>query len=179
MPGPLSRFFSEDHRRLDALLKRATAEPGRVALAPFEGFRAGILRHIGMEEKVLFAAAREARGGRPLPLAARLRVDHGAIAALLMPTPTPDIVAKIVAVLSPHNRREEEAGGVYEQCDDALGASAAEALVEELRGFPEIPLVPHNDAPLVMTHLAENLERALGQWEEPQPPCADDDKEER
>jgi hypothetical protein len=169
MPGPLARFFSEDHRRLDALLKRTTAESGRIDPAPFEQFRAGLLRHIGMEEKVLFVAARGARGGRPLPIAARLRVDHGAIAALLVPTPTPAIVAKIVVVLSPHNLREEEPGGAYERCDDALGASAAQALVEELRRFPEVPVTPHNDGPLVMAHLEENLQRALRQWEEPPP----------
>jgi hypothetical protein len=173
MPGPLSRFFSEDHRRLDALLERATAEPRQVDQAPFEEFRAGILRHIGMEEKVLFTAAREARGGRPLPLAARLRVDHGAIAALLVPTPTPDIVAKIVAVLSPHNLREEETGGVYEQCDDALGASAAEALVEELRHFPEVPLNPHNDSAAVLAHVEAAFQASRRQWEGPSPSAGD------
>lgn len=70
-----------------------------------------------MEEKVLFPAAR-ARG-QPLPIATRLRVDHGALAALLVPTPTPAIVAEILSVLGPHNLREEEPAGVYEACDDA------------------------------------------------------------
>jgi hypothetical protein len=31
----------------------------------------------------------------PLDLAARLRVDHGAIAAVLVPTPTPALVGEI------------------------------------------------------------------------------------
>ena len=88
MNGPLHRFFAADHRRLDALLRRSVSVPGRVDLVPFGEFRAGILKHIGMEEKVLFPAARHAREA-PLALAARLRVDHGAIAALLVPTPTP------------------------------------------------------------------------------------------
>jgi hypothetical protein len=160
----LHRFFSADHRRLDTLLKRSMAEPGRVDLAPFGEFRAGILRHIGMEEKVLFVAARRARGGEPLELAARLRVDHGAIAALLVPTPTPAIVADILSVLVPHNRREEEPGGVYDACDEALGPAEAERLAQELQAFPEPPLKPYNDSPEVTRHIEENLGLARRQW---------------
>lgn len=163
--GPLQRFFAADHRRLDGLLKAALAGPGAIDLASFGAFRAGLLRHIGMEEKVLFAAARAARGGQPLPIAARLRVDHGAIAALLVPTPTRAIVADLLSVLEPHNRREEQPGGAYESCDEALGASVAERLVEEeLRGFPEPPLKPYNDRPAVFEHIAANLDLARGQW---------------
>jgi hypothetical protein len=164
MPGPLHGLFSADHRRLDALLKRSMAEPGRVDLAPFAEFRAGILRHIGMEEKVLFTAARQARGGEPLGLAARLRVDHGAIAALLVPTPTPSLVRQILSVLVPHNRREEEPGGVYDACDEALGAAEAERLAGELQAFPEPPLKPYNDGPEIQRHIEESLALARRQW---------------
>lgn len=162
--GPLHRFFATDHRRLHELLRRAAEGDGPIDLASFGAFRAGILRHIGMEEKVLFAAAREARAGRPLPIAARLRVDHGAIAALLVPTPTRAIVADLVSVLSPHNRREEEPGGAYDACDQALGTDAAERLVAELQEFPEPPLKPYNDAPEVFAHMAANLGLARRQW---------------
>jgi len=163
-PGPLHRFFSADHLRLDDLLRRATEDMGPVDLALFGAFRAGLLRHIGMEEKVLFAAAREARGGEPLPIAERLRVDHGAIAALLVPTPTRAVVAKILSVLGPHNRREEEPGGAYDACDQALGPDAAERLVAALWGFPDPPLKPYNDGQEVMQHIAANLELARRQW---------------
>ena len=164
MPGPLHLFFSADHRRLDALLKRSIAEPGRIDLAPFGEFRAGILRHIGMEEKVLFTAARVARGGEPLDLAARLRVDHGAIAALLVPTPTPGLVGQILSVLVPHNRREEEPGGVYDACDEALGPAEAERLAAGLQVFPVPPLKPYNDGPEIQGHIEENLAQARRQW---------------
>jgi hypothetical protein len=165
MNGPLHRFFSADHRRLDLLLRRSIAEPGRVDLGPFGEFRAGILKHIAMEEKVLFPAARDARGA-PLPLASRLRVDHGAIAALLVPTPTPGIVAEILSVLGPHNRREEEPGGVYAACDQAVGPAEAERLVGELLAFPDVPLNAYNDGPEVLRHIAATLERARRQWPE-------------
>jgi len=165
-PGPLHRFFSADHLRLDDLLRRATEGMGPVDLALFGAFRAGLLRHIGMEEKVLFAAAREARGGEPLPIAERLRVDHGAIAALLVPTPTRALVAQVLSILGPHNRREEEPDGVYDACDQALGPDAAERLVAALREFPDPPLKPYNDGPQVMTHIEANLELARRQWVE-------------
>lgn len=172
MPGPLHRFFAADHDRLDALLKRSISRPGTVDLSSFGEFRAGILRHIGMEEKVLFPAGRHLHQhsphphatGEPFAIAAKLRVDHGAIAALLVPTPTPEIVADLLSVLVPHNRREEEAAGIYGLCDTALGAEAAERLIEQLRAFPEPPLKPYNDGPGVMKHVAETLAASRRQW---------------
>lgn len=163
MKGPLHDFFDADHRRLDGLLRLAMSEPGRIDPAPFGEFRAGLLRHIGMEEKVLFAAASRARHDR-LPIFAMLRVDHGAIASLLVPTPTPEIVADLLSVLGPHNRREEDPGGVYDICDEAIGASSAERLVGELASFPTPPLKEHNDAPVVHDHIRINLELSRRQW---------------
>jgi len=60
--GPIARHLAEDHARLDALLTRSLADVGELAREPFDAFRAGLLRHIALEEKILFKAAREARG---------------------------------------------------------------------------------------------------------------------
>ncbi|HXY40155.1 MAG TPA: hemerythrin domain-containing protein [Vicinamibacteria bacterium] len=164
MAGPLHRFFAADHDRLDALLRRAVAQPGGVDREAFDAFRAGLLRHIGMEEKVLFPAARRLRP-ELLPITSRLRVDHGAIAALLVPPPTPRIVDDLLSVLGPHNRREEEdEGGVYDACDAAVGEAAARRMVDELRGFPEAPLNPYNDGPEVRRHVAVTLAASRRQW---------------
>jgi hypothetical protein len=166
MAGPVQRFFSADHERLDALLQRSIAQRGLVEPGAFAAFRAGILKHIGMEEKYLFPASRSVRPDL-LPITARLRVDHGAIAALLVPTPSAAIVEDLLSVLVPHNRREEEAGGVYDACDAALGVAGAERLVERLRSFPEPPLKPYNDAPEVMKHIAVTLTASRRQWGQP------------
>lgn len=163
MRGALHRFFAADHRRLEALLDRALQGEGPVGLTAFAAFRAGLLRHIGMEEKALFTAAREARGGRPIDLAARLRVEHGAIAALLVPTPTRALVAELVSVLTPHNRLEEDPGGAYDACDEALGEAAARQLVAKLGDFPEPPTKPYNDGPEAFEHIRANLERVRQQ----------------
>src|SRR5262245_30922604 len=74
--------------RLDALLERAMSDPENIDDSAYAQFRAGLLKHIGMEEKVLLPAAQKLRGGEPLPVAPRLRLDHGALAALLVPSPT-------------------------------------------------------------------------------------------
>lgn len=162
MPGPLSAFFAADHRRLDALLRKATAEPGRIALGPFGEFRAGLLKHIGMEEKVLFQVAR--RKGADPSLFSRLRVDHGAIASLLVPTPTPDIVGQILSVLTPHNQREEEPRGAYGLCDEAVGPGEAERLLATLITFPDVKLKDYRNGPEVFRHIEVNLDLSRRQW---------------
>jgi hypothetical protein len=156
MAGKIYTYLADDHARLDALLERATARPDRIEPAAYAEFRAGLLRHISMEEKILLPAAQRARGGTPLPGAAKLRLDHGALAALLVPTPTASIVAAIRAILNEHNVVEEGPGGVYEQCEE-LAASERDEILETLRNAPEVKVAPYNDGP----NVAEAMRRAL------------------
>jgi len=149
----ISRFLADDHARLDALLARAAHD------AAYAEFRKGLLRHIGMEEKVLLPAAQRARGGEPLPAAARLRLDHGALAALLVPTPTPAILRAIHGILALHNPIEEDPDGVYAECDRLLVGERA-AIVARLEAAPEVPVNAHVDSDLVMQALGRALARA-------------------
>ena len=151
---PISRFLRDDHVRLDALLARAPYDP-----AAYAGFRKGLLRHIGMEEKVLLPAAQRARGGEPLPAAARLRLDHGALAALLVPTPTPAILRTIHGILALHNPIEEGPDGVYAECDRLL-ADQGPAILAKLDATPEVPVHANVDSDLVMDALGRALARA-------------------
>lgn len=157
--GPLAHYLADDHRRLEALLERTIDHSGRVNRDRFELFRAGLLRHIGIEEKILFHAARQAQGGAPLSRARQLHLDHGAIAAMLVPTPTPEGVARLRALLTVHDEMEEGPHGVYAECDELLAADAA-ALVERFRDFPTVRTAPHNDGPEVERHIAQCLARA-------------------
>ena len=156
---PITRWLAADHARLDGLLQRATAGPGAVDLGPYAEFRRGLLRHIGIEEKLLLPAAQRARGGEALPIATRLRLDHGAIAALLVPTPTPSVVDTLRAILGGHNAIEEGPDGLYATCDRLLAADAP-SLVTQMAAYPEPPANPHNDAPEVMPAVRRALERA-------------------
>lgn len=159
MHGPLYQLLADDHTRLDGLLQRATAQPGEVEQAAYAAFRAGLLKHIGMEEKILLPAAQRARGGDSLPVAARLRLDHGALAALLVPTPTVSIIAALQAILAVHNKVEEGPGGVYETCEQLAGSEAATLLVR-LRTTPEVPVASHADSPAIMNATRRALVRA-------------------
>lgn len=101
-----------------------------------------------MEEKTLLPYAKAKRGGDPLPIAAALRKDHGEIAALLVPSPTPAICAQLREALARHNPLEEGANGLYAQCD-ALAGEEAEQVVGRLRAQPAVPMAPHYDGPLL------------------------------
>ena len=157
--GPVTHFLLEDHRRLEGLLQSAVAPAGSVDQGTYDQFRAGLLRHIGMEEKILLPAAQRLRGGVPLPIAAKLRLDHGAIASLLMPPPTVAIIATICAVIEVHNRIEEGPGGLYETCDELAGSEAGQ-LLAKLQAAPELAVLPCSDSPAVMSAVQRALERA-------------------
>src|SRR5262245_51131520 len=159
MPGKIYQYMADEHARLDALLQRAAASPDTIEPSTYAEFRAGLLKHIAMEEKILLPAAQRARGGKPLPIAAKLRLDHGALAALLVPSPTAAIVGAIPAVLEAHNPIEEGPGGLYEQCEELAGAKA-DQIVDALGNAPGVKVAPHNDGANVLEATRRALEKA-------------------
>jgi hypothetical protein len=156
MAGKIYRYLADDHTRLEELLERATSHPNKVEPSTYAEFRAGLLKHIAMEEKILLPAAQRLRGGKALHMAPKLRLDHGALAALLVPTPTPAIVAAIRTVLKSHNPIEEGPGGLYEESETLAGAQA-EQIFAQLRAAPEVRVAPHMDTAKVL----ESTRRAL------------------
>lgn len=157
MPGPVERYLARDHARLGAFLARAVSDPRKIDDDAYAEFRRGLLRHIAMEERVLLPQARRLRGGRPLPVARQLRADHAALAALLVPSPTPEILRTIRRILDSHDRLEEGPDGAYAACEQLLGADAA-ALVARLEAVPDVPVAPHVDGPHVARHIEILLE---------------------
>jgi hypothetical protein len=148
MAGPVEAFLTADHARIDELLAKAERDDGTIDAAVYAEFRQALARHIAMEEKTLLPFAKEKRGGEPLPIAKALRKDHGAIVALLVPSPTAALCAELRAALARHNPMEEGAEGLYATCD-ALAGDEAVALVERLRAQPAVPMAPHYDGPLL------------------------------
>src|SRR5690606_1000117 len=111
-PERITEYLLRDHQRLRALLERARAADPLDEEA-FAAFRAGLLRHIAIEEKLLWPAARRARGDRPLEQARALRIEHAALGSLLVPTPDAALCDEIRSLLGAHDAREEGEGGVY------------------------------------------------------------------
>jgi len=159
MTDAIKQFLSEDHRRLEKLLSAAAEARQRIDAEAYGRFRAGLLRHISMEEKVLLPAAQRLRDNAPLPLASKLRLDHGALAALLVPSPTPEIIGVIRSILARHNDLEEGRDGLYDTCD-RLAEGHSENLVVQMRAVPDVPVSAHNDGPKVMPAVCRALRRA-------------------
>jgi hypothetical protein len=159
MAGPVHDLLQRDHERLARLLGAACRER-RIDAEAYREFRAGLLRHIGMEEKILLPLVKRLRGGQALEPARQLKLDHSALAALLVPTPTPEIVARIRTLLEAHNALEEGEQGVYAQCE-RIAHAQLESLAEQLRSAGEVKLAPYSDGPRVEASIARLL-RAAG-----------------
>jgi hypothetical protein len=157
--GELYRFMKSEHERLDQLLAQAVERTGAADNTAYEDFRECLLRHIRIEERILLPMAQRRRGGEPLVIAPRLRLDHGALAALLMLPPADHTFRAIRAMLDAHNPLEENEGGVYEQCE-ALAGAQADALREQALATPRIPASRWIDSPKVVAAARRVLARA-------------------
>lgn len=155
----LSEYLAADHDRLDGLLRRATSDAGAIDMGSYDAFRGGLLRHIAMEERSVFpAVARRPEDGQDAVLE-RLRLDHGALAALLVPPPNPDIIATLRSILSVHNALEEKDGGIYRLLDRLPEAEKSE-LLETLKATPRVPVAPYNEKPGVIDATRRAVARA-------------------
>ena len=138
----LHEFLAGDHVRLDALL--ASSLSGNIEA--YDSFRRGLLRHIAMEEKVLFPLLRAHRGATPLE--EQLHRDHAALTVLLVPPPTGPELLQIASILDTHNLLEEKLGGLYEIVEQLAG-DELEALMARVHAVPEVRVVPNTDTPAV------------------------------
>ena len=144
---PIAGFMSADHARIDGLLAAAEASDGSIDPDTYAKFRHDLLRHIGMEEKVLFPYLRARRGGTLPASVASLHADHGEIAKLLVRSPNGTVVTMLREILERHNALEEGPTGLYSSCDELAGDETS-ALLSRLRDQPTVPLAKYYDGPL-------------------------------
>ena len=159
MNKPLYQFFTNDHRRIDELLSQATQNPGDVQMDCYHQFRTGLLKHIKMEEKILFPAAQKANGDIPLSLAGKLRLDHGALTSLMVVPPSPEVIKVLRYVLEKHDLLEEQPGGMYVICEK-LTQGETNDLLQQLKNVAEVPVHPHNKADYALDVAKRALLRA-------------------
>ncbi|SRR6185312_5909889 len=159
MNKPLYHFFTADHHRLENLLNQATAEAGEIKLEYYQQFRCGLLRHIKMEEKILFPAAKKVNIELMEKIAPRYRLEHGALTSLMVPPPTVSLIKVIRYVLEKHDFAEEEVGGLYDICE-ALTHDETQELLDQLAKAEEVPLHPPNPAPIAIEAARRALARA-------------------
>jgi hypothetical protein len=156
MGRELHEFLSRDHQRLDALLEACLRGGDAEA---YDTFRRGLLRHIAIEERVLFPLLRADRGNTPLE--EQLHRDHAALSALLVPPPTETELRQIAAILQSHNVLEERMDGLYEMIEDLAGVGL-EALMLRVHETPAVRVVPNTDTPVVRA----SIERLVREAEE-------------
>ena len=159
MNKPLHQFFTKDHQRIDKLLSLAIEHPGEIKMQYYHSFRTGLLRHIKMEEKTLFPAAKKANYAVMQALIPRYRLEHGALTALMVPPPTLPLIKVIRYVLEKHDMAEEEPGGLYDVCE-ALTHGQTQELLDQLANTEEVPVHPPNSAPIALESARRALARA-------------------
>lgn len=159
MADVLYRFMAEDHERLDTLFQHAIARPGIIDTAAYHEFRRGLLRHISMEEKIILPAITRWQGGVKPAIWEQLRLDHGALVALLAPPPTLSIMLTIQSILEVHNELEEKDGGLYQSFEERAG-SEAEEILSQLKAAPSVAVLPNNSKPEVLDAARKAVARA-------------------
>ena len=156
--GGLYAFMAGEHAHLDELLDKGASEAKAIDTEAYERFRERLLRHIRIEERILLPMAQRKRG-QALPVAARLRLDHGALAALLMLPPTVRTFGAVRVALDEHNALEEVEGGVYDQCE-SLAGSEIDELLAQIAATPRVRASRWVDSPNVVTAAQRALMRA-------------------
>ncbi|MBS1729293.1 MAG: hypothetical protein JSS67_00800 [Bacteroidetes bacterium] len=159
MNKPLYHFFTNDHHRIETFLNQAILDPGNINMHSYHQFRKGLLRHIKMEEKTLFPAAKKANPDLMQKIIPRYRLEHGALTALMVPPPTLDLIKVIHYVLEKHDFAEEEPNGLYDVCE-ALTEGQTAQLLSILEKTEEVPAHPPNPAPIAIESAKRALERA-------------------
>jgi uncharacterized protein (DUF2249 family)/hemerythrin-like domain-containing protein len=146
-PRGINEALSWDHDRLDALEEAAfrmrAAGDLQSAYDLYAEFSAGLQRHIGFEEELLFPAF-EAGTGMP-PTAgptAVMRAEHREIRELLeriaggigdAAAPVEPLREAFHAVLGDHNLKEERV--LYPGIDDLLGPAGSDRLVRQIQSY--------------------------------------------
>ncbi|HUH18610.1 hemerythrin domain-containing protein [Albibacterium sp.] len=159
MNKPLHLFFTEDHHRIEKLLNKALEQPDKIEMSYYHQFRSQLLRHIKMEEKILFPAAKKANPEVTKDLIPRYRLDHGALTSLMVPPPTLPLINVIKYILEEHDLAEEEPGGLYDVCE-ALTQGQTQDILNQLAETEEVPVHPPNPAPIAIESARRALARA-------------------
>jgi iron-sulfur cluster repair protein YtfE (RIC family) len=143
-------YLQADHRRLDGLIEacRATLAAGDSGAAAglFGEFRAGLLRHIKIEEEMVFPEFEAATGLDPThgPTGV-MRYEHEEITRMLelirelLSAPEPGVPEferlrdRLTSLLHEHNAKEERI--LYPMTDRMVQAERLRGLVERMRSF--------------------------------------------
>jgi hypothetical protein len=133
----LAEYLTADHARLEALLESSLEDPHS-----YTEFRRGLLKHIAIEEKILFPILKEITEYRERLVT--LRAQHGALGALLVPRLTTGILQAIIDILEVHDALEEGTAGIYSHAE-RLALNSGKDLLPLALAITDVPLSPAID----------------------------------
>lgn len=157
-----SEYLTDDHRRLEALLDEAVREDG-IDMEAYDRFRSGLLRHVSIEEHIVMPLVRE-RAENGFFALQQIHLEHGAIAALLVPAPDDELITVLRALLDKHNLLEETHNTLYDVLDHCARTDKPE-LVMHFEMHPDVPLSKHINNPKGIDHARRAIARAGYTWE--------------
>jgi hypothetical protein len=89
----------------------------------------------------------------------QLHLDHGALAALLVPTPTASILGAIRTILHRHNLIEEGPDGIYRRFEQLPGIDA-DGILAKWQTAPPVAMNPHVDNAIAIDSMRAAVQRA-------------------
>lgn len=139
--NPIAEYFERDHDEIDALLASVDFTDSKSALPRLTEFDRRLERHVVWEEGTLFpAAARVAPALEGGPIAV-MKLEHVDIRRLKQAAldalrggngpAAKGLIEEMLAVLGPHNMKEEHM--LYPACDGCLAGPAARAVMDEIK----------------------------------------------
>jgi len=152
-----SAYLSHDHRYIDRLFERAL-QHDTVDMLLYTKFRIRLLRHIAIEEQLVLPVIRKHLPGG-FPMETQLRLEHGALAALLVPPPDTDVTDVLACLLRKHNALEEAHGTLYELLDNCARLEDDD-VTAAIRNHPEPPLSRFINNPMALEPAKRALDRA-------------------
>ena len=144
-----------DHARICELLE-SVCSPDGIDYGAYQRFRGGLLRHIAIEENILVPAIKKLRDGVDLPAARQLKHENAALASMLVPTPTNEIVARLKKLLAMHDMDAEGRDGLYAELERITG-NDLENLLRRMDSAPAASLAAYRDGPKTF----ETIERLM------------------
>jgi hypothetical protein len=155
----LRDWLVRDHDEIDVLLRKARA-PEAFDLEAFGRFRERLLRHIAVEERLLFTAIQRTNEGRLPETVSELQIEHAALTSLLVPTPDYVLAEEIAGLLERHTNLEEFPAGVYDQCLAMLDDETADDIFCDACASRPIPTAKYYDGPSTVRTADAALEKA-------------------
>lgn len=166
MAWDIVRVMDNQHRRIEWLLTESLGDGDQRALdlAAYTAFRETMLRHIGIEEKLLLAGLREAQV--QFAPAWAIHRDHAALASLMSAEPDLALALEVARLVDTHMTLEEGPQGLFSVCARSL---SEEALVVGAHAYPEVKPAPWSKAEWLPRTVQAALELAEGRLPDPHP----------